>query len=625
MRSMQDQVQNPLRLVLRQSRGTFAAVALFSAVVNILGLTGSFYMLQVYDRVLASRSVETLIAISALALGLFILQGLLDVLRARVMNRLGARVERALLKPVHDLILGLPMFGRSAQEVTQPLRDMEAMRLFAGGPAPLALMDLPWTPLYLLLIWMLHPWLGGLTLAGMAILSLLTVLTEISLRESSRQATIAHAHRQGIAETSRRHVEVIRAMGFASQAARRFFSASADLFAANERMADVSGTLATISKTFRTAFQSAVLGLGAYLVIRGQVSGGAIIAASILSGRALQPVEMVIAHWKQFVVARQARNRLAEAMRIFGRTDKRFDLPLAKNVVEVENIAVSAPGSTIPIIARIAFKLKAGDGLAILGPSGAGKSTLARALVGAWAPLTGEVRLDGAPLHQWPEASLGRLIGYLPQEIDLFDGTVAENISRLDPEADEDAIFAAAQAAQVHDLILRLPQGYATHLGENGYNLSAGQRQRIGLARALYRDPFLVVLDEPNAHLDIDGEQALARALCKVRERGGIVAVVSHRREILAAVNLLAVVADRQVQAFGERDAVLQQIAVHTRPGIRPDAVRPPAAPAGTSPHFLRMSATMVAGQPAVWSEGANGEAGRSEEAKGPGGRRSDA
>jgi len=620
MRSMQDQARNPFRAALRQSRGTFVAVALFSAVVNVLGLTGSFYMLQVYDRVLSSRSVETLVAISLLALGLFVLQGLLDVLRAQVMNRIGTRVERALLKPVHDLILRLPLFGRPAQEVTQPLRDMEAMRLFAGGPAPLALLDLPWTPLYLALIWTLHPWLGWLTLTGMAVLALLTAMTEFSLREPNRQATIAQAHRQEIAETSRRHVEVIHAMGFAALAARRFFSASADLFAANQRMADVSGTLATASRTFRTAFQSAILGLGAYLVIRGQMSGGAIIAASILSGRALQPVEMIIAHWKQFVAARQARNRLADAMRILENDDKRFDLPLAKNAVEVEDIVVAAPGSTLPILARVSFRLKAGDGLAILGPSGAGKSTLARALVGAWPTLAGEVRLDGAPLPQWPEASLGRLIGYLPQEIDLFDGTVADNIARLDPEADEAAIFAAAQAAQVHDLILRLPHGYATRLGENGHNLSVGQRQRIGLARALYRDPFLVVLDEPNAHLDTEGEQALAQALGRIRERGGIVVVVSHRKEILAAVNLLAIVADRHLQAFGERDAVLRQAAARAQPGPRPVSDRPAA---GASPFPLRMSARMTSAKPAAIAGGS--ESDRIEGTKGPRGGRGDA
>lgn len=568
---------NPVREALRGSRGVFLAVALFSALVNILGLTGSFYMLQVYDRVLASRSVETLVAISLLAVGLFSLQGVLEVVRVQAMTRIGIAVERALLKPVHDLVMRLPLFGRPPAEVSQPVRDMEALRLFAGGAAPLALLDLPWMPLYLLLIWVLHPWLGVLTLGGMIILSFLTLMTERSLQEPNREATIAQARRQQVVESTWRHAEVLRAMGFGSAAARRFFDASTGIFAANQRISDVSGTLATLSRSFRTMLQSAILGLGAYLVIRGQMSGGAIIAASILSGRALQPVEMVIAHWKQFVAARQAHARLGEAMRLLGDEPRRIDLPLAHQVLSVENISVGAPGSRHPIVSQVRFQLRAGDGLAVIGPSGAGKSTLARALVGAMPVLEGTVRLDGAPLAHWPEASLGRLIGYLPQEIDLFDGTVAENIARLDPEADDEAVLAAAKAANVHDLVLRLPQGYATMLGEGGVNLSIGQRQRVGLARALYRDPFLVVLDEPNAHLDSEGEHALARAVAGIRARGGIVIAVSHRREIVGGLSHVAVVADGRIQAFGERDAILRQLAEAQAGAQR--AARPVAAP----------------------------------------------
>jgi PrtD family type I secretion system ABC transporter len=551
---------DPIARALAASRGAFWAVAVFSAVVNILGLTGSFYMLQIYDRVLASRSIATLVALSVLALGLFALQGALEIIRGQVLSRVAARIERDLLKPVHDLVLRLPLLGLSAAEAVQPVRDMEAVRMFTASTAPLAFLDLPWMPLYLGFIFLLHPWLGFLSVAGMVVLALLTVLTEARLRQPNRDATAAAARRQQAVETSRRNIEVLRAMGFADRAAQRFYRASGDLFTANQRIADVAGTLGSVSRVFRIILQSATLGLGAFLVLKGQMSAGAIIASSILSGRALAPVEMVIANWKLFVAARQARARLQEAVRRLGPSTARVTLPIARSTLAVENLVIGAPGARHPIVRNLRFFLKAGDGLAILGPSGAGKSTLVRALVGAWLPLSGVIRFDGAPLDQWPAESIGKLIGYLPQDVELFDGTVAENIARLDPEADHADIVAAAQAARVHDLILRLPDGYATLLGEGGQNLSIGQRQRIGLARALYGVPFLVVLDEPNAHLDEEGEVALSRAIAGIRERGGIVIVVSHRRGILANVNAVALVADGELKAFGPRDEVLTRL-----------------------------------------------------------------
>lgn len=535
------------------------AVAVFSAAVNLLGLTGSFYMLQVYDRVLASRSVETLAALSILTVGLFVLQGFLEIIRSQVTIRVGLTVERDLLKPVHELLVHLPRTGHTPAEATQPLRDVETIRTFLASPGPLALMDLPWAPFYLFVVFLLHPWLGVLSLFGMAALTAIAIVTERSIKRHSLELAQAAAKRHEAADSSRRHVEVLKAMGFTDRAAQRFFRASGAMFGASLRIADVSGTLGAVSRTIRTILQSAILGLGAYLVIRGQMSGGAIIAASILSGRALQPIDLTIAHWKGFVAARQARARLAAMLQTLPSLPHRHDLPLAHKQVAVQDIAVAAPAGRQPIIWNIRFNLKSGDGLAIVGPSGAGKSTLARAIVGAWPLLSGHVRLDGAPLEQWPEVSLGRMIGYLPQDIELFDGTIAENIARLDPSAKDEDVIAAARAANVHEMILRLPEGYATRLGEGGHNLSVGQRQRIGLARALYGDPFLVVLDEPNAHLDIEGEEALGQALRRVRERGGIIVTVSHRQGILANVNLVGVMKDGGLIEFGPRDVVLKK------------------------------------------------------------------
>lgn len=548
-----------LGTLFRRSRGAVVAIAVFSAVVNLLGLTGSFYMLQIYDRVLASRSVETLVALSVLTLVLFVLQGFLEIIRSQVAFRVGLTVERDLLKPVHELLMHLPWTGHTPAEATQPLRDVEAIRTFVASPGPSALMDLPWVPFYLFVVFLLHPWLGVLSLCGMVALTAIAIQTERSIKRYSLEYSQAAAKRHQTAEASRRNVEVLKAMGFADRAARRFFRASASMFEAHLRIGDVSGTLGIVSRTIRTVLQSAILGLGAYLAIRGQMSGGAIIAASILSGRALQPIDLTIAHWKGFVAARQGHARLAALLGRVPPQPHRHDLPLAHQRIAVEDIAVGAPASRQPIIRNIRFTLKSGDGLAIVGPSGAGKSTLARAIVGAWPLLAGHVRLDGAPLEQWPEASLGRMIGYLPQDIELFDGTIAENISRLDPEAKDEHVIAAARAANIHDMILRLPGGYAARLGEGGQNLSVGQRQRIGLARALYGNPFLVVLDEPNAHLDSEGEDALGQALRRFRERGGIFVAISHRHGILANANLVGVMKDGQLVDFGPRDAVLNK------------------------------------------------------------------
>lgn len=568
-------LKSPVGRILARSRPVAGAIILFSGVVNVLALTGSFYMLQVYDRVLASRSVSTLIAISLLALGLYALNAFLEVVRARVMTRVGMRLESDLLQPVHDLILRLPLAGRSAADATQPLRDMEALRLALSGQAPIAFIDLPWMPFYLAFVFMLHPVLGWTAMAGMGVLVGLTLLTEQRMRAPARASAGAAAKRFVVAEAARRNAEVIRAMGFGNRAAQRFYAASKDVQDSTGEAADISGTLGAISKILRMVLQSLVLGLGAYLVLQNQMSSGAIIAASIVVGRAIAPVELAIANWRLFTGAWQARERLDALIRHVEQQQDVMPLPLPKNELQVDGLTIAPPGQRQPVLRNARLTLKAGDALAILGPSGAGKSSLVRGLVGAWHALGGAVRLDGAPIEQYPVEAIGRIIGYLPQDVDLFDGTVAENIARLDPEASEEAIVAAAREAGVHDLILRLPNGYNTMLGEGGSTLSVGQRQRIGLARAMYGAPFLIVLDEPNAHLDQDGEAALALAVAAIRARGGIAIIVAHRSAILAQCNLVAWVADGEVKGFGPRDEMLQKI----RPSKPTQPVQPPPPP----------------------------------------------
>ena len=347
-------------------------------------------------------------------------------------------------------------------------------------------------------------------------------------------------------------------MGFVDKAATRFYTISAEQFRATEQATDIAGTLGNISRTFRMALQSAILGVGAYLVLKSQMSAGAIIACSIVSGRAMTPVELAIANWRLFSTARQARQRLDELIGVLEREVQPIALDLPTKTLHVENLTVAPPGSRVPTLRNARLALEAGDGVAVLGPSGAGKSTLARALVGAWPALSGTVRLDGAPLEQYPTMRLGQMIGYLPQDVELFEGTIAENIARLDPDADEAAIIVAARAAHVHDMILRLPEGYKTKVGGGGYNLSVGQRQRVGLARALFGNPFLVVLDEPNAHLDQEGDVALAKAISDIRARKGIAVVVSHRPSILESINLAAYVADGEVKKFGPKKEILK-------------------------------------------------------------------
>jgi ATP-binding cassette subfamily C protein len=536
------------------------ATGLFSGVLNILMLAGAIYMLQVYDRVLTSRSLQTLVGLTALLGLVFLVQGILDIIRQRLLTRIGASVDRQLAPQVFRLIASIPVRAGTQIDAQQPARDLDSVRGFMSSLGPTAFFDLPWLPVFLVLCFLLHVWIGTAVLLACVALFIVTLLTERATKVPMLGVARAAAGRALIAETSRRNAESIAAMGMQEALAARYSRVNGDFLSANEAATDVIGTYATVSRIFRMAMQSAILGLGAWLVLIEQATPGVMIASSILMGRALAPIEAVVSHWKSFVAARQGWHRLREVMRLLPAPAERMVLPPPKRMLTLEQVVVAAPGSTTPIIQGVSFSLLAGQALGVIGPSASGKSTLARVLSGAWRPLRGSVRLDGAELEQWSDAARGAFIGYLPQDIGLFDGTVAENIARFRPAAASDDIVAAARAAGADEMIRKLPSGYETRIGEGGMTLSGGQRQRVALARALFGNPFLVILDEPNANLDAEGEAAVTQAIRHVRERQGIAIVIAHRPSAIAAVDVVGVMKDGRMQAFGPRDEVLKRV-----------------------------------------------------------------
>ncbi len=530
------------------------AFGVLSAASNLLLLAGPLFMLQVYDRVLPSRSVPTLVALTALVAGLYGFYAVVEWMRARIANRVGAFVDETLSPWLLGAIAHSSGRGR-----TDPVRDLDSVRSFLSGPGPAALFDLPWVPLYLGLITLLHPMLGLVTAVGAAFLVLLLLLNEFTTRGPTRQIAQAQASRQRLAEDIRAGGEVVRAMAMEAHLQHRWGMACADVTGAATRGSDRTALHTALTRSFRYLLQSAVLATGAWLVLIGQSSAGLIIGASILSSRAVTPVEQAISQWRAFVGARQAWPRLREHL-VDPDGAARLQLPPPLQRLAVGGLTVLAPGSGRPLVENVRFALRAGDGLGIVGLSGSGKSSLARALVGVW-PHAGEVRLDGQELQHYDRRTMGAAIGYLPQEVGLFAGTVAENIARFQHGAEAAQVIAAARAAGIHDLIATLPDGYQTQVGEGGVALSAGQRQRIGLARALFGEPFLIVLDEPNANLDGEGDTALTAALLNARARGAIVVVVAHRPSAIAAVDQLLLLNGGRQAAFGPKLEVLEAVA----------------------------------------------------------------
>ena len=549
-------------------RGAVIGLALFSALINVLYLTGSFYMLQVYDRVIPSRSVPTLVALSVLALVLYAGLAALDLYRARILSRIARSLDERLSPRVFAIIARLPLAQGAAAANHDPLRDLDQVRGFLSGGGPIGFFDLPWVPFYLAICFLFHPIIGAAVLVGALVLVCLTICTEVLTRKPIKAAALHRTARSSVAESTRRNSEVLAAMGMTGSVASIWDKANQKHLDAHERANDIATGLGGLSKVARMVLQSAVLGIGAYLVIHGEASAGVIIAGSILSARALAPIEQVIAHWKGFVGARQSWTRLRQLLAAFPEQEDVLPLRKPAYTLVVDSAAVIPPGQQRVVVQNVSFSLKSGSAIGIIGPSASGKSCLARALVGVWRVAHGKVRLDGASLDQWSPEALGRHIGYLPQDIELFDGTIGQNISRFEANADPEATIKAAEQAGVHDMIVGLPKGYETCIGEGGTALSGGQRQRIALARALYGDPFLIVLDEPNSNLDAEGEQALTQTIASVRARGGIVVVIAHRPSALVAVDQMLVMKDGQAHAFGPKDEVLRKTVRQVSPPL---------------------------------------------------------
>ena len=555
---------SPLAAAFRSCRTALVTVALFSGVINLLTLTGPLFMLQIYDRVLASKSVPTLLALLILVGMLFIFFGLFEVIRSRMLVRVARQIDKRVNAALFAAVIDHTV-KRSPHAQAQPLRDLEMMRQYLSGTSLGTLFDLPWTPLCLGVIFLLHPYLGLFALCGIAVLVLLVFLNDwlsrALFRQSSESAVVAHR----VAEESRRNAAAIHAMGMMPAMRGRWLAVYNRALEDHVTASDRNGALFAFAKMIRLALQSAILALGAYLAIQQEISPGTIVAASIILTRAAAPIEQGISQWRGFMQFQAAARRLDALFADLGQRSAKMALPAPKGRLKVEGLTVVAPGrgkaGTVKTILRnIHFALEPGQALGIIGPTGAGKSTLARALVNVWEPAAGAVSMDGAPYDQWDAGTLGAGLGYLPQEVELFDGAFDENIARFDAGAPPEAVIDAARLAGVHDLILSFPEGYKTRIGEAGVMLSGGQRQRIGLARALYGDPVLVVMDEPNANLDMAGEAALAHAMRVLKQKGVTVVVVAHRPSAIAAADLLIYLKDGRQVEFGPKDEVLRKV-----------------------------------------------------------------
>lgn len=558
MPGMQEKApETVLSKALANCRQQLIAVALFSGVVNLLQLTVSLYMMQVFDRVLSTRSMDTLYYLTLIAMFALLVMAVLDGLRGQVMQRIAAWVEgkaapEAFLRAIESQLRGRPYR-------MEALRDLSMCRNWLGSPASLTMFDVPWVPIYLAVIFALHPILGWIALGGALILFLLTLANEWATGALVRQASTAGMASQRRAESIVRNAEVIDSMGMAPAVLQRWREGLASSMPPQERAADRAAMLLSMTRFFRLTIQVAVLGVGAWLTLEQQLTSGAAIAASIIMGRALAPVEQMIGGWKQLVQARQAYRRLTGFMALPRIRPPGMALPEPTGRIAAERVTFGFPGQPVAIIKGISFNLAAGESLAIIGPSAAGKTTLIRLLIGTLQASAGTVRLDGADVFTWQREDFGKYVGYLPQDVELFDGTVMLNIGRM-RDAEPEMVFEAAKLAGCHEMILRLPQGYDTEIGDGGQHLSGGQRQLIGLARSMFGNPHFVVLDEPNSNLDGDAEQALIRGLEALKARATTVILVSHRPTLVQGVDKVLLLRDGAAEAFGPRAEVLKRL-----------------------------------------------------------------
>lgn len=551
---------------LRSYRAIFGAVVLFSAAINALMFVGPLYMLQVYDRVLQSRSEMTLLALTLIAVTMLIVYGVLEWIRSRVLVRAGMQFDNVMASPLFSRVVSSALAAPGAKSEFA-LVDIDRLREFLTGSGLISLCDVPWVPVFLVVCFFFHPYIGWVATTGAVVIFVLAILNEFMTKKTLNDANSASQAAQHFANTTLQNVEVIRALGMETSLRGRWNAMHRKTLELQALASDRAGILVSASKFVRMVLQVAILCTGAFLVLQREMSPGMMVAASIMMGRALAPVDQVVGQWKQFIGARSAYNRLSELFsRVPGETE-RLQLPAPTGHFATEGLVIAPPGSRNPIVAGVSFALEPGEALALVGPSGAGKSSLVRALVGVWQPIAGGVRLDGSELQHWNKDELGTYIGYLPQTVELFAGTIAENIARF-RDATAEEIVLASQRAGVHEMIQALPDGYETQIGISGRQLSGGQRQRIGLARALFGDPAVLILDEPNANLDMDGEEALVRSLKDLKARNRTVIFVSHKIGLLALSDKSLILADGRMRAFGPTREVLQPKAVAPLPSV---------------------------------------------------------
>lgn len=552
-----------VREKLGRIRGAFLVVALFSCVVNVLMLTGPMFMLQVYDRILASQSVPTLVALLGLAVGLYLMMGFFDFLRTRTLSRAAHWLENELTPLAYRSWMVRSLSGY--RPGYRPLQDLSAIRGFLGSPISLALFDFPWFPIYLSVVFLLHFQLGLLATAGAAVIVTIALLNEILSARPMREAAGLDQSEGRFAELNQKGADSVLAMGMLAHTQQAWRDLRSAAIFSQQRSSERSEFFGALSKSFRLLLQSAILALGAYLAIQQEISPGMIVAASIIAGRALAPMDQLVGGWRNIKRTHLAHKRLSDYLSRDAEAEPvTVELPEPTGRIAVVGATKFPPGSrnpadTKPILRDINFTLEPGDGLGVIGPSASGKSTLARMLVGLWMPDQGEVRIDGATFEQWDTDKIGRHIGYLPQSVELLAGSIAQNIARFEPDPDQRELVDAAKLAGVHDMILGLPDGYATDVDSAVTPLTGGQKQRIALARAVYRKPCLVVLDEPNSNLDAEGDAALASAILALRENGSVVVVMAHRPSAIAAVDKVLMLRNGEQMEFGRKEDVIRK------------------------------------------------------------------
>ncbi len=553
-------IESSLEKVLKRTRKWFFYAGVFSLFINILMLVPSFYMLQVYDRVMQSRSLETLLLLTLLVAFLFFTMGLLQIIRSRVLVRISNRIDMDLNGKIYDAIFELARLqpGRISGS---PITDLTKLRQFMSGNGVFALFDAPWFPIYLLVMYIFSPLLAAFTIFAAIVIFTITIINERTTKTGLEKANSLNNQSMSFLNKNIQNAEIIHALGMNESIKKRWHQKHLKFLHLQSTTSDIAGKWSNTSRTLRQFFQSLTYGIGAYLAIKGAISPGTIIAGAVLMGRALAPLDLLTASWKGFAEARGAYERLNNLLKEFHEKEETMDLPPPKGNVSVERVVVAPPLANTPVIKGISMQIPKGSVLGIIGPSGSGKSTLVRAMLGVWPLLNGVVRLDGADIHKWDSQKLGPYLGYLPQDIELFEGTIAENIARFG-EVDSKKVVEAAQIAGVHEMILKFPKGYDTPIGPGGIGLSGGQRQRIGLARAIYGNPVFVVLDEPNSNLDREGEVALANMVKYLKSAGTTVVIISHKTDILLITDLIAVLKDGLLAMYGNSSEVLVKLGI---------------------------------------------------------------